>query len=68
MSETDFQKYNLGGAEIKFVDLVEKISREYARKAVLECNQIAEQVGLSNMTMDEIDAEINAVRNAKNHS
>ena len=68
VSETDFQKYNLGGAEIKFVDLVETISREYARKAVLECNQIAEQVGLSNMTMDEIDAEINAVRNAKNHS
>ena len=68
VSETDFQKYNLGGTEIKFVDLVEKISREYARKAVLACNQIAEQVGLSSMTIDEIDAEIKAVRNAKNHS
>lgn len=68
VSETDFQKYNLGSGEIKFVDLVEVISREYARKALLECNQIAEQVGLSKMTMDEINAEINAVRNAKTYS
>jgi len=68
VSETDFQKYNLGSGEIKFTDLVELISREYARKALLECNEIAEQVGLSKMTMDEINAEIKAVRDAKTHS
>lgn len=68
VSETDFQKYNLGSSEIKFSDLVDLISREYARKALLECNSIAEKEGLSKMTMDEINAEINAVRNAKNHS
>lgn len=68
VSETDFQKYNLGSEEIKFTDLVELISREYARKALLACNEIAEQVGLSKMTMDEINAEIKAVRDAKAHS
>lgn len=68
VSETDFQKYNLGKEEIKFTDLVEIISREYARKAILECNQIAEQVGLSKMSMAEINAEIKAVRDAKTHS
>ena len=68
ISETDFQKYNLVGGEIKFTDLVEMISREYARKALLECNEIAEKVGLSKMTMDEINAEIKAVRDAKAHS
>ncbi|MDX2246517.1 MAG: hypothetical protein SF052_07075 [Bacteroidia bacterium] len=68
VSETDFQKYNLGKGEIKFTDLIELISREYARKALLECNAIAEQVGLSTMTMDEINAEIKAVRDGKNHS
>ncbi|MCU0426537.1 MAG: hypothetical protein MUF71_13020 [Candidatus Kapabacteria bacterium] len=69
VSDTDFQKYNLGSSvEIKFTDLVELISREYARKALLECNEIAQQVGLSNMTMDEINAEIKAVRDAKTHS
>lgn len=68
ISDTDFQKYNFGGQEIKFTDLVDLISREYARKALLECNQIAEQEGLSQMTIDEINAEIKAVRKAKNHS
>lgn len=68
ISNTDFQKYNFGSKEIKFTDLVDLISREYARKALLECNEIAEQVGLSKLTMDEINAEINAVRNAKSHS
>ncbi|MCU0446396.1 MAG: hypothetical protein MUE85_15930 [Microscillaceae bacterium] len=68
VSETDFQKYNFGDGEIKFTDLVEMISREYARKALLECNEIAKQVGLSKMTMDEINAEIKAIRDAKTHS
>ncbi len=67
VSETDFQKYKLK-SEIKFTELVDLISREYARKALLECNEIAQQVGLSKMTLDEINAEIKAVRDAKNHS
>ena len=68
VSETDFQKYNLGSKEIKFTDLVDLISREYARKVLIECNEIAEQEGLSKMTIDEINNEIKAARNAKNHS
>ena len=68
ISDTDLQKYNLGSKEIKFTDLVDLISREYARQALLDCNKIAEQVGLSKMTMDEINAEIDAVRDAKTHS
>lgn len=68
VSETDFLKYNLGNEEIKFTDLVQMISREYARQALLECNKIAEKVELSKMTLDEINAEIKAVRDAKNHS
>jgi nucleoside-diphosphate-sugar epimerase len=68
VSETDFQTYNFGNGDIKFTDLVEMISREFARKALLECNKIAEQVGLSEMTMEEISVEIKAVRDAKTHS
>lgn len=68
VSETDFQKYNFGSVEIKFSDLVELISREYARKALLECNEIAEEVGLSKMTIEEINAEIKSTRDAKSNS
>ncbi len=68
VSETDFEKYNLESQEeIKFTDLVDKISLEYARKALLESNEIAEKVGLSKMTLDDINAEIRAVRDAKNN-
>ena len=68
ISETDFQRYKLGSGEIKFTDLVEVIKQEYARQALLECNEIAEKVGLSKMTMEEINAEIKAVRDAKTNS
>ena len=68
VSESDFEKYNLENQqEIKFTDLVDKISLEYARKALLECNVIAAEVGLSETTLEDIDAEIKAVRDAKGH-
>ncbi len=68
VSESDFEKYNLENQqEIKFIDLVDKISLEYARKALLECNKIAAEVGLSETTLEDIDTEIKAVRDAKGH-
>jgi len=68
VSETDFQKYNLENDKIKFTDLVNLISLEYARTALLECNKIAGEKGLSKLTIDEINAEIKAVRDAKTRS
>lgn len=68
ISDTDYRKYNFGSEEMKFTDLVELISREYAKKALFECNEIATNAGLSEMTLDEINGEINAIRNAKNNS
>ena len=68
ISETDFERYNLGNqTEMKFTELVEKISLEYTRKSLLECNEIADKVGLSKLTLDDINAEIKAVRDAKNN-
>ncbi len=52
ISDTDFQKYNFGNQEVKFTDLVDLISEEYARKALLKCNEIAKREGLSKMTID----------------
>ncbi len=68
ISDTDLQRYKLEGGSIKFTDLVEKISLEYARQSLLECNGLAEQAGLAELSLDEINAEISAVRNAKSHS
>ena len=68
ISKSDLRKYKLEDREISFTDLVDLLSREYAKKALLECTTIAEQKDLSNMTMGEINAEIKAVRDAKSHS
>lgn len=68
ISKSDLQKYNLVNKEIKFSELVDLLSKEYAKKALLQCNQIAKQKNLSNMTMDEINAEIKAVRDEKSNS
>ncbi len=68
ISETDFQKYNFGDGEVKFTDLKAIISLEYAKQALLDCNEIAAQTELSTMTMDDINAEIQNHRDAKTHS
>jgi hypothetical protein len=67
VNDTDFRLYNLSG-QVQFTDLVETIRREYARKSLRECHEIAALVGLSSMTEEEIATEIKAVRDAKTHS
>ncbi len=42
ISETDFQQYNLNTTlELKFTDLIEKITLEYARQSLKDSNSIA---------------------------
>jgi|GEM_PF-792298 len=62
ISESDIKRYNLGGLEIKFTDLVDSINRENTRRALLESNKLAEKYGLSELTWDAMNAEIKAVR------
>lgn len=69
VSDSDFIKFNFeSGKDINFSDLVEIVSLDYARNSLLACNEIARKTGLSDMNLDEINAEISAVRNAKNYS
>lgn len=68
VSDDEFKKYNLNSDEITFSDLVDIISRENAKKALRECNALAIELGLSEMTLEDINAEINAVRKTKNYS
>lgn len=65
IDESDYKKFDFQDSTIPFNELKEKISVEYAREALLKCNEIAKETGLSALTLDEINAEINAVRNAQ---
>ncbi|MDQ3842953.1 MAG: hypothetical protein M3342_02920 [Bacteroidota bacterium] len=68
LNDSEYGKLGLPTDNVPFDALKEKISIEYAREAFFKCNQIAKQTGLSRLTLDEINTEINAARNAKNHT
>ena len=70
VSEQDLKKFGLDKSKISFEELLDKISTELARQALYASQDIAERTGLSNMTLEEINAEIKAVRSqyAKHHS
>ncbi len=66
IDEFEYAKLGLTSDTISFRDLKEKLSIDYAKDALLQCNEIAEKSGLSQLTLEDINVEINAVRNAKN--
>ena len=69
ISENEFERFAINSEKIDFNELLNKISIELARQAAFRCHEIAERVGLSSMTMEEINEEVKAVRlNAKNRS
>jgi len=67
ISENEFEQFGFKSDSIAFKELLEKISIQLARQAITHCHQIAKETGLSEMTLEEINAEIKEVRkNAKN--
>ncbi len=62
IDDSDFSKLGFDSDEISFSELKEKISIGYAKESLLRCHRIAEESGLSEMTLEEINAEIQAVR------
>jgi hypothetical protein len=65
INDSEFKKFGFTGDTISFEELKEKISIEYAKEALLRCNEIAKETGLDSLSLEDINAEINAVRNAK---
>ena len=66
IDDSEFLKLELP-AKISFAELKKRISLIYAKEALLKCHRLARKAGISKMTMDEINAEIKAVRrDAKN--
>ena len=68
ISESELQKFQIREDRIGFGELVNLVNREFMRQSLEKSVRLAEQHGLSSMTLDEINNEIAAVRNAKNHS
>lgn len=68
ISDLEYEKFGLKQEQLAFSDFVELVSRELSRQNLAKSVELAEKHGLSAMTMDEITAEVRAVRNNAAHS
>lgn len=62
ISDLEYEKFGLKQEQLSFSDFIELVSRELSRQNLAKCVELAEQHGLNNMTMNEISAEVRAVR------
>jgi hypothetical protein len=65
ISDLEYNKFGIKEDKLSFTEFLDIVSNELARQTLDECVELAEQYGLSKMTMDEITEEVKAVRNAK---
>jgi predicted CopG family antitoxin len=66
VSESEYEKFGLKKENISFSELLDILEREIARKNLREAVKLGKKYGFSNITMEEIDKEIKAIRaNAK---
>lgn len=63
LSDEQANRYGLQGAQsVSMSTLIDKIKTEMAKDALHRCQTIAADTGLSELSADDINAEIRAVR------
>ncbi|NCA84972.1 MAG: hypothetical protein EOM83_05270 [Clostridia bacterium] len=67
ISNEEIEKFGINKESLTFAELLEMIKNEISKQNLNVVTEIAERYGLSKMTMNEIDEEVKAVRNAKDN-
>ena len=65
ISEIEYNTFGFIKDNIPFSEFADLIERQIAKQALRRCVSLADSQGLSTMSMDEINSEINAVRQCK---
>ena len=68
ISDFEFNQLGLNKNTLSFSELIEIIGKKITKQTLEKSIQLANKYGLSKMTMEEIDDEIKAHRNAKDNS
>lgn len=68
ISDVDYDKYGIKNENLSFSDFVDIVGRELARQNLKKATELSERFGLAGMTMEEISAEVKAIRNDEGHS
>lgn len=68
ISDLEYNKFGIKTDQLSFTDFVDMVSRELSRQSLTKCVELAERYGLAKMNMDEISAEVKAVRKNEDNS
>ena len=68
ISDFEFNQLGLNKNTLSLSELIEIIGKKITKQTLEKSVKLANKYGLSKMTMEEIDDEIKAHRNAKNNS
>ena len=68
LSDFEFNQLGLDKNTLSLSELIEIIGKKITKQTLEKSVKLAEKYGLSKMTLEEIDDEIKAHRNAKNNS
>ena len=68
ISDLEFNELGLTKNTISFSELIDIIGKKITKQTLEKSIELANKHGLSKLTMDEIDNEIKAHRNAKDNS
>jgi hypothetical protein len=68
LSDFEFNQLGLNKDTLSFSELIDIISKKITKQTLERSITLATKYGLSNLTMEEIDDEIKAYRDAKNNS
>jgi len=62
ISDLEYSKFGIPNDQLSFTDLIDLVSRELSRQTLNNSVQLAERLGLSKLTIDDITNEVKAVR------
>ena len=68
ISDFEFNQLGLNKSILSFPELEKIIEKKITKQTQEKSIQLADEYGLSDMTMEEINEEVKACRNAKNNS
>jgi hypothetical protein len=68
ISDLEYSQFGINNNRLSFTEFVDIVNKEITKQTLNRCIQLADKYKLSRVSMDEINDEVKAVRNAKgNH-
>jgi hypothetical protein len=67
ISDLEYNQFGINKDKFSFSEFVDIVNKEITKQTLNQCIQFSEKYKLSKMSMDEINDEVKAVRNAKSN-